>query len=74
MNYAGSYGVDASVTGVDMARVVAYVRRAIESAYDVESPAMLARKGIDVIEGRAEFVDRRAPCASALVSSTQNAS
>ena len=56
---AADYGVEATMTGVDMARVAAHVKRAIEGAYAAERPAVLAQKGIDVVEGSPEFLDRR---------------
>ena len=55
---APDFGIEATVTGVDMERVAAYVRRAIEGAYAAERPSVLAQKGIDVVEGAPEFLDR----------------
>ena len=55
---APDYGIEATVTGVDMARVTAHVKRAIEGAYAAERPSVLAQKGIDVVEGTPEFLDR----------------
>ena len=41
-----------------MARVAAHVKQAIEGAYAAERPSVLAQKGIDVVEGAPEFLDR----------------
>ena len=55
---APDFGIEVTLTGVDMAGVAAHVKRAIEGAYAAERPSVLAQKGIDVIEGAPEFLDR----------------
>jgi pyruvate/2-oxoglutarate dehydrogenase complex dihydrolipoamide dehydrogenase (E3) component len=56
---ASDYGVGASPPVVDMGRVCAYVRAAIQQVYQFESPEELQRQGLDVIIGGARFLDSR---------------
>ncbi|MEP6960436.1 MAG: hypothetical protein ABI995_00045 [Acidobacteriota bacterium] len=53
---AGFYGIGTSAPTTDMARVREYVRAAIQQVYQFETPAELAREGIDVIVGEARFL------------------
>ncbi len=54
---AARFGIAANPPVTDMARVRDYVRSAIDQVYRLETPAELQRKGIDVIEGAARFID-----------------
>jgi len=53
---AARYGIVASVPITEMSGVRGYVRRAMESVYQFETPEALAREGIDVIFGEARFL------------------
>src|SRR6516164_4465129 len=57
---ASHYGVIANTLIIDMARVRAYVRGAIEAVYQFETPEQLQADGVDVIFGAARFVDAHA--------------
>lgn len=54
---ANRYGISASRPEIDMSAVRDYVRNAIESVYEFETPEVLAREGINVVFGGARFVD-----------------
>jgi pyruvate/2-oxoglutarate dehydrogenase complex dihydrolipoamide dehydrogenase (E3) component len=54
---ANDYGVCVEQPAVDMARVCAYVRQAIEAVYRHETPDRLAEQGIEVIIGAARFLN-----------------
>jgi pyruvate/2-oxoglutarate dehydrogenase complex dihydrolipoamide dehydrogenase (E3) component len=54
---ASRFGITASPPGVDMTKVRAYVRQAIEQVYRFENPEELHKQGIEVIQGAARFVD-----------------
>jgi len=54
---AAGFGVDTGPPTVDMDRVRAYVKQAINDVYQHETPEVLANKGIDVISGAARFSD-----------------
>lgn len=54
---AADYGIVGEPARTDMAKVAAYVRQAIAAVYAAEDPAALARQGIVVVAGAAEFVD-----------------
>src|SRR5437870_3860552 len=54
---AGHYGILTAPPVVDMHRVRDYVRSAIREVYQYETPEELQRWGIDVILGRAHFLD-----------------
>jgi pyruvate/2-oxoglutarate dehydrogenase complex dihydrolipoamide dehydrogenase (E3) component len=51
------YGIHVGTPVIDMARVRAYVQRAIEQVYQFERPEDLTAQGIDVIQGTARFLD-----------------
>lgn len=54
---AGRFGVVATSPAIDMTAARAYVRRAIDQVYSFESTEALLEKGIEVIQGRAQFTD-----------------
>ena len=54
---ADRFGFDPAVPGVDLGRVMAGVRRAIERVYAYETPEALTRAGVDVFMGAARFDD-----------------
>ena len=54
---AARFGIVAAAPVTDMAAVRDYVRRAIDEVYRLESPEELRRKGIEVIQGQARFLD-----------------
>ncbi len=51
------FGIAANPPVVDMTKVRAYVRQAIQQVYRFESPEELAKQGIDLIQGSGQFVD-----------------
>jgi pyruvate/2-oxoglutarate dehydrogenase complex dihydrolipoamide dehydrogenase (E3) component len=53
------FGITANPPDVDMTKVRAYVRQAIEQVYQFESPEELHKQGIEVIQGAARFVDAK---------------
>jgi pyruvate/2-oxoglutarate dehydrogenase complex dihydrolipoamide dehydrogenase (E3) component len=55
---AGEYGIHTTNPKTDMSAVRAYVRRAIASVYQYETPDQLRSEGIDVILGEACFLDK----------------
>jgi thioredoxin reductase len=57
MRTADRFGVDTVVSRVDLARVMASVRQAIDRVYALETPEALAREGVDVYIGVARFLD-----------------
>jgi pyruvate/2-oxoglutarate dehydrogenase complex dihydrolipoamide dehydrogenase (E3) component len=56
---ADRFGIDAVKTelNVDLGRVMAVVRQAIDRVYVFETPEMLAQSGVEVIMGEAHFED-----------------
>lgn len=56
---ASRFGFNANPPVVEMAHVRAYLRQAIEQVYRSESPEELRKRGIEVIQGAARFVDDR---------------
>src|SRR5438132_728966 len=54
---AHRFGITANPPVVEMTKVRAFVRQAIEQVYQFESPEELRRQGIEVILGAARFVD-----------------
>jgi len=54
---ANDYGVCVEQPVVDMAKVRAYVRQAIEDIYRHETPDRLAEQGIEVVKGTARFLN-----------------
>lgn len=54
---AAHYGVIANAPAVDMARVREYVRGAIQTVYQSETPDELAKQGIEVVPGTARFAN-----------------
>jgi pyruvate/2-oxoglutarate dehydrogenase complex dihydrolipoamide dehydrogenase (E3) component len=57
VRHSHRFGVDAPPPQVDMKRVAAYVRRAIDTVYEEENPAALAARGIEFLHGATEFTD-----------------
>ena len=53
---ADHYGVTATAPTVHMPAVRAYVRSAMESVYQFETPETLAQEGVDVVPGEARFL------------------
>jgi pyruvate/2-oxoglutarate dehydrogenase complex dihydrolipoamide dehydrogenase (E3) component len=54
---ASYYGVAATAPSIDMGKVRAYVRSAIQAVYQFETPEQLQADGVDVVLGAAQFVD-----------------
>ena len=54
---AGTFGIDVPTPSIDFPRVMAYVRQVIETIGQHDSPERFQRLGIDVIHGKASFVD-----------------
>jgi len=54
---ANDYGVCVEQPAVDMAKVRGYVRQAIESIYQHETPDRLGEQGIEVVMGAARFLN-----------------
>jgi pyruvate/2-oxoglutarate dehydrogenase complex dihydrolipoamide dehydrogenase (E3) component len=54
---ASRYGVIASTATINMSAVRQYVRSAMESVYQFETPEVLAREKVEVILGSGRFVD-----------------
>jgi pyruvate/2-oxoglutarate dehydrogenase complex dihydrolipoamide dehydrogenase (E3) component len=54
---ATRFGILAQPPAVEMVNVRAYVRRAIDQVYRLETPEELRKQGIEVIAGSARFVD-----------------
>ncbi|HVH87861.1 MAG TPA: FAD-dependent oxidoreductase [Terriglobales bacterium] len=50
------YGIQAGASTIDMSGVRAYIRSAMESVYQFETPETLSHEGIDVILGAARFL------------------
>lgn len=56
---ASRFGVSANPPIVEMTKVRAYVRQAIQQVYQFEGPEDLRKQGIEVIQGAGRFVDAR---------------
>jgi pyruvate/2-oxoglutarate dehydrogenase complex dihydrolipoamide dehydrogenase (E3) component len=56
---ASRFGVTANPPIVEMTKVRAYVRQAIQQVYQFEGPEELRKQGIEVIQGAGRFVDAR---------------
>ena len=54
---ASRFGISANPPIVEMAKVRAYVRQAIQQVYRFEGPEDLRKQGIEVIQGAGRFVD-----------------
>ena len=54
---AARYGIDTNPPVIDMRGIRDYVRSAISDVYQHETPEALQQAGIDVIIGRAQFLD-----------------
>jgi len=54
---ADRFGQDPVELTVDLGRIMAVVRKAIDRAYALETPEVLAQAGVDVIQGAARFED-----------------
>jgi pyruvate/2-oxoglutarate dehydrogenase complex dihydrolipoamide dehydrogenase (E3) component len=57
---AGRYGIEAGPPTAHLGRVRDYVQSAIATVYAAESPDVLRQRGIDVVEGHAEFTSAQA--------------
>jgi pyruvate/2-oxoglutarate dehydrogenase complex dihydrolipoamide dehydrogenase (E3) component len=57
MRHADSVGLDPVESQVDLAKVMARVRAAIQRVYALETPEVLAKDGVEVVLGRANFRD-----------------
>lgn len=57
MRSAESYGITAVQPDVDMKRVKSYINRAVHEVYEGETPEVFAKRGVEVIEGKAQFID-----------------
>ena len=57
---AARFGIAAQAPVIDMNNVRAYVRHAIDQVYQQETPEELRHKGVDVIAGKARFVNATA--------------
>lgn len=60
MRHADSVGLDPIHPKVDLARVMASVRAAIDRVYAFETPDVLSREGVEVVPGHARFRGPRA--------------
>jgi pyruvate/2-oxoglutarate dehydrogenase complex dihydrolipoamide dehydrogenase (E3) component len=54
---ASRFGIVSNPPVTDMAEVRAYVRRAIDSVYQFETPEELSKNGVELMEGAARFAD-----------------
>lgn len=54
---ADKYGITASEPDVDMGKVKAFVKRAVHAVYEEETPEVVSKRGVEVIEGAATFID-----------------
>lgn len=54
---AGEYGITAAPPQIDLAAVMAYVHRTVDSVYRHEAPEVLQKEGIEVILAEARFLD-----------------
>jgi len=57
MRTAGRFGVDPVQPTIDLGRVMASVRQAIDRVYALETPDVLAAQGVDLVMGAARFDD-----------------
>ncbi|MGJ3239153.1 MAG: dihydrolipoyl dehydrogenase family protein [Anaerolineae bacterium] len=57
MRVADTYGITSVTPQVDMTQVKAYVKHAIHEVYEGETPEVFAGRGVEVIEGTAQFID-----------------
>jgi pyruvate/2-oxoglutarate dehydrogenase complex dihydrolipoamide dehydrogenase (E3) component len=56
---ASRFGIGASPPRVEMTKVRAYVRQAMQQVYQFETPEELRERGIQVIQGAGRFIDAR---------------
>lgn len=54
---ADQYGITAAQPQVDMKVVKAHINRIIHDVYQGETPEVFSNRGVDVLEGAAEFID-----------------
>jgi pyruvate/2-oxoglutarate dehydrogenase complex dihydrolipoamide dehydrogenase (E3) component len=54
---ASRLGINTNPPVIEMANVRAYLRQAIEQVYQFESPEVLQKRGIEVIQGAGRFID-----------------
>lgn len=54
---AGNYGIQTSKPVVDMAAVQRHIQATIQAVYQHETPEETAKRGVEVIQGAARFVD-----------------
>ena len=57
MRVADKYGIEAVTPKVDMKQVKAFVKGAIMRVYEEETPEAVSKRGVEVIEGTATFID-----------------
>ncbi|MGB7341868.1 MAG: FAD-dependent oxidoreductase [Phototrophicaceae bacterium] len=57
MRVADHYGITSVVPEVDMKKVKAYIHNIIEEVYQGETPEVVSKRGVEVIEGEARFLD-----------------
>ncbi|MEL6310074.1 MAG: FAD-dependent oxidoreductase, partial [Chloroflexota bacterium] len=57
MRVADDYGIVPVTPQVDMTKVKAFVKRAIHEVYEGETPEVFTNRGVEVIEGYAQFID-----------------
>lgn len=54
---AEHYGITTTGPQIDMMAVRAYVKKSIQEVYQHETPEVFSKRGVDVIEGEARFID-----------------
>lgn len=57
MRIAENFGIESVTPNVDMKKVKAYVKDAILRVYEDETPEVVSKRGVEVIEGTATFID-----------------
>lgn len=57
MRTADQYGLSSAEPTVDMKAIKAYVNRVILDVYEGETPEIFRGRGVEVLEGTAEFID-----------------
>ncbi len=54
---AATFGIEVEAPGIDMAQVRAHVQQVIQDIYNQETPEVLAKSGIEVVQGAAHYSD-----------------
>lgn len=57
MRTADKYGIEAVAPKVDMKKVKEHIRDTILGVYEDETPEVVSKRGVEVIEGTATFID-----------------